>query len=120
MSGTKGTDPAQRDITHMMLKRTGFSSMAELSANIMFATKKTLTNRHPYRPGVPAKVKRFDNVKIDGKIQQCVILEYLDGMNGETVEYAHPANTMFQQLRLVDTSKCLATWIERDRLEKGL
>lgn len=113
------SDPANRDITLHMLARTGFTSIAEMSANMMFATKKSMLNRHPFRPGVPARLKRFDTTTIDGKEHACMILEYVDGIDGQTVEYAQPVDTMFTSLRFIPREKVGMTLIEKDRLEKG-
>jgi hypothetical protein len=118
-----GTDPSNRDITHAMLARTGFSSIPEMAANIMFATKKPLnplSKKKPFRPGVPAKLKDFDNREIDGEIRECIILEYMNGLDGETLEYAHPLDTMCSELEFISVSKCTATYIKKDRLERGL
>ena len=118
-----GTDPANKDITHALCARTGFASIAEMSANIMFATKKQrnpFAKHKPFRPGIPAKFKDFDNREINGEIVECVVLEYMDGLDGETVERAHPCNTMFTELEFIATSKCSATYIKTAKLEGGL
>jgi len=122
MAKVRGTDPANSDITHQLLARTGFASIAEMSQNIMFATKHSMLGlgKKPFRPGVPAQLKKFDEVEIDGKVQACIILEYLDGMDGETIDYAQPLNTMFSELEFIPRSECSATYIRRKRLEKGL
>jgi hypothetical protein len=85
----------------------------------MFATRKSLV-RSTYRPGVPAKLLRFDTAEIDGEMRPCIILEYLDGVNGETKEYAHPLNTMFSELEFIPIEECTMTYVRRSRLERGL
>ncbi len=122
MSREHERHPSHRDITHQLLARTGFASIAEMSANIMFATKKPLMGlgKKVFRPGVPARLRRFDKVKIDGEMKECIILEYLNGINDEVVEYAHPLNTMFTELEFIQASECTKTYIRKDRLERGL
>jgi hypothetical protein len=120
--GIPGQDPSNSDITHALLARTGFATIAEMSQNIMFATKHPTLGlgKKPFRPGVPAQLKKFDEVEVDGTIQPCIILEYLDGMDGETIEYAHPLKTMFSELEFIARHDCSATYIRRKRLDKGL
>lgn len=112
--------PSTNDITHHMLQKTGFNSVAEMSQKMMFATKRTLIRKQPFRPNVPAKLLRFDMAEVEGVERKCIILEYLDGINGETIEYAHPIDGMFSTLRFIPTETVSATYIEQDRLEKGL
>lgn len=120
MARIAGQDPSNSDITHALLARTGFATIAEMSQNIMFATKRKMLGKQPFRPGVPAQLKKFDEVEVDGKVQPCIILEYLDGMDGETIDYAQPLNTMFSELEFIPRHDCAATYIRRKRLEKGL
>jgi len=122
MARIPGQDPSNSDITHALLARTGFSTIAEMSQNIMFATKHPPLGlgKKPFRPGVPAQLKKFDECDVNGKIQPCVILEYLDGMDGETIDYAQPLKTMFSELEFIPRGECSATYIRQKRLEKGL
>ncbi len=115
-------EPSTKDITRRMLAHTGFSSIAEMSQNIMFATKEPLNPfaKKPFRPGVPSKLLRFDNAEIDGEIKPCVILEYLNGVYGETIERSHPLNTMFTALEFIPIGECSMTYIRKSKLERGL
>jgi len=123
MSDERISHPSNSDLTHqLVLARTGFASLAEMSSQVMFATKKHLNplSKPSFRPGIPAKLTRFDNAEINGKLVPCIILEYLNGTNGETYEYAHPLNTMFSKLEFIPTEECTMTYIRRSRLERGL
>jgi len=114
-------DPSNRDITRTLLAKTGFASIAEMSQSVMVATR---ASKNPwkqiFRPGVPAKILRFDNALIEGKDVPCVILEYLDGMKGEIFEYAHPLNRMFTELEFIPLSQCTMTYAKRTKVDKGM
>lgn len=119
MSETNLRSQEHEHITREILRRTGAQSMAELSDKVFLAVKRGIFSGGQFRPGVPAKFKRFALREVDGKPQPCIILEYLNGLHGQTVEYAHPTKKMFHELEFIPQMDCITTYAKRITVEKG-
>ena len=106
-------------MTAALFKKTGAQTLAELSDKVMFAVNPRFGGK-VFRPGVPAMFLRYAMRNIDGKDQPCVILRYLNGMNGETIDHAHPTKGFFKTIDFLPRCDCTATYITKDQLKKGL
>lgn len=101
-------------LTHL-LRLTGSQSIGDIAGKVYLKTKTFLGIGKIHRKGVPALLTGFEPRMIDGKRRQCVIVKYHDG-----TEFALPTGKLFKGFAIVDPAKVTTTYIEKDKLEKGM
>jgi hypothetical protein len=110
---------SEQELFSKLAAKTGAQTLKELSDKVFMAIKPGWFSGKVFRPGVPAKFLRFAMAQYDGKPQPCVILEYVNSLNGSKLEHAHPTKDMFTSLEFIPATEVTLTYAPRKLVEKG-